>query len=135
MNVVFYLKMADALRDAGWDLIREYIPDSPVMNQASTTCHMYHLYLCTTHPHLSTHLQLLPQFLDWICLKKRKKKLSISSLLIHQHHSHQMVFSWMFHPVDHPASNCIYASYFRCSHHPSSRTLWTTTGYAYTITL
>ena len=32
MNVVFYLKMADALRDSGLDLIREYIPDSPVYN-------------------------------------------------------------------------------------------------------
>ena len=47
---------------------------------------MSHHHLCTTHPHLSTHLQLLPQFLDWICLKKRKRKMSISSLLIHQHH-------------------------------------------------
>ena len=32
MNVVFYLKMADALRDSGLDLIREYIPNSPVHN-------------------------------------------------------------------------------------------------------
>ena len=32
MIVVFYLKMADALRDSGLDLIREYIPDSPVYN-------------------------------------------------------------------------------------------------------
>ena len=32
MNVVFYLKMADALRDSGLDLIREYIPVSPVYN-------------------------------------------------------------------------------------------------------
>ena len=32
MNVVLYLKMADALRDSGLDLIREYIPDSPVYN-------------------------------------------------------------------------------------------------------
>ena len=32
MNVVFYLKMADALRDSGLDLIREYIPDSPIYN-------------------------------------------------------------------------------------------------------
>ena len=30
MNIVFYLKMADALRDSGLDLIREYIPDSSV---------------------------------------------------------------------------------------------------------
>ena len=32
MNIVFYLKMTDALRDSGLDLIREYIPDSPVYN-------------------------------------------------------------------------------------------------------
>ena len=32
MNVVFYLKMADALRNFNLDLIREYIPDSPVYN-------------------------------------------------------------------------------------------------------
>ena len=32
MNVVFYLKMADSLRDSSLDLIREYIPDSPVNN-------------------------------------------------------------------------------------------------------
>ena len=32
MNVVFYLKIADALRESGLDLIREYIPDSPVYN-------------------------------------------------------------------------------------------------------
>ena len=32
MNIVFYLKMADALRDSGLNLIREYIPDSPVYN-------------------------------------------------------------------------------------------------------
>ena len=30
MNDCFYLKMADSLRDSGLDLIREYIPDSPV---------------------------------------------------------------------------------------------------------
>ena len=32
MNIVFYLKMADALREYGLDLIQEYIPDSPVYN-------------------------------------------------------------------------------------------------------
>ena len=32
MNIVFYLKMADALRDSGLNLSREYIPDSPVYN-------------------------------------------------------------------------------------------------------
>ena len=32
MNIVFYLKMADALRDSGLDLIRECTPDSPVYN-------------------------------------------------------------------------------------------------------
>ena len=32
MNVVLYLKIADTLRDSGLDLIREYIPDSPVYN-------------------------------------------------------------------------------------------------------
>ena len=32
MNIVLYLKMADVLRDSGLDLIREYIPDSPVYN-------------------------------------------------------------------------------------------------------
>ena len=32
MNVLFYLKMADALRDSGLNLITEYIPDSPVYN-------------------------------------------------------------------------------------------------------
>ena len=31
---------------------------------------MYHIHLCTSHPHLGTHLQLLPKFLDWIYLKK-----------------------------------------------------------------
>ena len=32
MNILLYLKMADALRESGLDLIREYIPDSPVCN-------------------------------------------------------------------------------------------------------
>ena len=32
MNILLYLKIADALRESGLDLIREYIPDSPVYN-------------------------------------------------------------------------------------------------------
>ena len=32
MNILLYLKMTDALRESGLDLIKEYIPDSPVYN-------------------------------------------------------------------------------------------------------
>ena len=32
MNILLYLKVADALRESGLDLIREYIPNSPVYN-------------------------------------------------------------------------------------------------------
>ena len=32
MNILLYLKMADALRESGLDLTREYIPDFPVYN-------------------------------------------------------------------------------------------------------
>ena len=38
MNILLYLKMADALRESGLDLIREYIPDSPVYNPEDEPC-------------------------------------------------------------------------------------------------
>ena len=106
MDILLYLKMADALRESGLDLIREYIPDFPVYN---------HIHLSTGQLHLSTHLQLSPVFLSWMNLKK----LLTSSLLIHQHHPNQMVmFPWMFHPVDQP--NFILHQCIQHQMHPSS---------------
>ena len=49
MTVVFYLKMADSLRASGLDLIREYIPDSPVYNPEDKPCQYNIPYVPPSH--------------------------------------------------------------------------------------
>ena len=108
MNVVFYLKMADALRDSGLDLIREYIPDSPVYNPENEPDQYNIPYVPQSPVYQPPSPEYTPSAITKIpgldLLEEENEKVSISSLLIHQHHPHQMVmFPWMFYPVDHPS--------------------------------
>ena len=100
MNVVFYLKMADALRESGLDLISEYIPDSPVYNPEDEPDQYNISYVRPSPVYHSPSPGYTPSAITTIpgldLLKEQKEEdVHIKWMMV--------MFSWMFHPVDHPS--------------------------------
>ena len=110
--------MADPMRDSGLDLIREYIPDSPVYTPEdepsqydipyvpASPVYPTPAYNPPTHEYIPSLITEVPE-LD--LRTKRRKKINTSNSLTHQHHLSPVVCS-AFHlqltpcnqiPLDH----------------------------------
>ena len=108
MNVVFYLKMADALRDSGLDLIREYIPDSPVYNSEDEPDQYNMPYVPQSPVYQPPSPEYTPSAITKIpgldLLEERNEEGVHIKFADPPASPHQMVmFPWMFHPVNQPS--------------------------------
>ena len=104
--------MADVLRDSGLNLIREYIPDSPVYNPEDELgqhnipfvpplpVYPSPVYNPPSPKYTPSAITTVPE-LDLIEEEKKEEKVHIK-FLDPPALPHQVMFPLMFHPVDHP---------------------------------
>ena len=104
--------MADALRESGLHLIREYIPDSPVYNPEDEPGQYNLPYV----PHSPVYRPPSPDYTP-------SAMTSVPELDEPEEGGPTQLHTASVHPTSDESG-----------YHPSSRTLWTTTGYAHTCT-